>query len=166
MMCLSYFTREHVLENHQKWCKGLNGAPTRVEMPKEGENFLKFTNHQIKLQVPFVIYADFEAILWKEKATEENPENESWTRKIERQEACGFAFIVVRCDGQATAGKSYRGPKATEHFLKSLEEEEKKIREALAKPKDMIMEQKDRSTNGKLISYNVSKVFSLTLLPK
>ena len=31
-------------------------------MPKRGENILKFNNFHKQLSVPFVIYADFEAI--------------------------------------------------------------------------------------------------------
>ena len=34
-------------------------------MPKKGENILKFNNFHKQLPVPFVIYADFEAIMKK-----------------------------------------------------------------------------------------------------
>ena len=34
-------------------------------MPKEGENILKFNNHYSQQRVPFVIYADFQAITKK-----------------------------------------------------------------------------------------------------
>ena len=34
-------------------------------MPKKGENILKYTNHHKQQAVPFVIYADFEAITEK-----------------------------------------------------------------------------------------------------
>ena len=36
-----------------------------INMPKQGENILKFNNFHKQLPVPFVIYADFEAITKK-----------------------------------------------------------------------------------------------------
>ena len=37
MMCLTRFTRAHLLEDHKKYCNGVNGRPTRIEMPEEGK---------------------------------------------------------------------------------------------------------------------------------
>ena len=61
MMCLNHFTRADLLESHKKYCKGVNGTPTWIEMPEEGKNTLSFQNHYKKMKVPNVIYADFEA---------------------------------------------------------------------------------------------------------
>lgn len=38
MMRLTGFSREDLLEKNKQYCRGINGRPTRVEMPKEGEN--------------------------------------------------------------------------------------------------------------------------------
>ena len=43
---------------------------------------------------------------------------------------------MVRCDGQAEPPVGYRGPNAAEHLLKSLQEEENKIKGVLADSKD------------------------------
>ena len=38
MLCLTGFSRDDLLENHKKYYNGVNGRPTRIEMPEEGEN--------------------------------------------------------------------------------------------------------------------------------
>ena len=43
-------------------------------MPKQGENILKFNNFHKQLPVPFVIYADFEAIMKKVQGCEQSKE--------------------------------------------------------------------------------------------
>ena len=43
-------------------------------MPKQGENILKFNNVYKQLPVPFVIYADFEAIMKKVQGCEQSEE--------------------------------------------------------------------------------------------
>ena len=65
MMCVTRFTRAHLLEDHKKYCNGVNGRPTRIEMPEEGKNILSFQNHHKQMKAPYVIYADFEALVKK-----------------------------------------------------------------------------------------------------
>ena len=43
-------------------------------MPKNGENILKFNNFHKQLPVPFVIYADFEAITKKVQGCKQSDE--------------------------------------------------------------------------------------------
>ena len=61
MYCLQCFSSERILANHVNNCLAINGAQA-INMPKQGENILKFNNFHKQLPVPFVIYADFEAI--------------------------------------------------------------------------------------------------------
>ena len=61
MYCLQCFSSERILANHVNSCLTINGAQA-INMPKQGENILKFNNFHKQLPVPFVIYADFEAI--------------------------------------------------------------------------------------------------------
>ena len=50
MLCLTRFTTRKVLANHEKYCNGVNGRPTRIEMPEEGKNKITFQNfHTMKL---------------------------------------------------------------------------------------------------------------------
>ena len=57
MYCLQCFSSERVLANHVNNCLTINGAQA-INMPKQGENMLKFNNFHKQLPVPFLIYAD------------------------------------------------------------------------------------------------------------
>ena len=59
MYCLQCFSSEPILTNHANNCLKIDGLQA-INMPKEGENVLKFKNFHKQLPVPFVIYADFE----------------------------------------------------------------------------------------------------------
>ena len=73
--CLQGFYSEENRDNHFEYCK--DNEAVRIEMPKEGL-FVKFHDGQNQFKVPFVMYADFEAIL---KPTNVNPE-EPYTLEI------------------------------------------------------------------------------------
>ena len=57
MYCLQCicFSSERILANHVNNCLTINGAQA-VNMPKHGENILKFNNFHKQLPVPFFIY--------------------------------------------------------------------------------------------------------------
>ncbi|KAL9980669.1 hypothetical protein ACROYT_G009282 [Oculina patagonica] len=145
MMCLTGFTRSDLLENHENFCNGMNGRPTRIEMPEKGKNTISFQNHHKQMKVPYVIYADFEALVRKISGCELGPESKqkSYTEKTEQHEACGFAYTVVRSDGRNKRPVVYRGKNAVEVFLKQLLNEENLIRKSLATPKPLVMTAKD-----------------------
>jgi len=64
MHCLQCFSSERVLNNHKNYCIQVNGVQG-VKMPDKDNNILKFNNFHKQQPVPFVIYADFEAITEK-----------------------------------------------------------------------------------------------------
>ena len=61
MYWLQCFKSKSVLAKHVGNCLTINGKQA-INMPKEGENILKFNNFHKQQVVPYVIYADFEAI--------------------------------------------------------------------------------------------------------
>ena len=73
MLCLTRFTRAHLLVEHEKHCNGVNGRPTKIDMPEEGDNILAFKNYQKQMKAPYVIYADFEALVRKFQGCERDP---------------------------------------------------------------------------------------------
>ena len=73
MYCLQCFSSERILANHVNNCLKINGAQA-INMPKQGENILKFNNFHKQLSVPFVIYADFEAITKKVQGCKQSEE--------------------------------------------------------------------------------------------
>ena len=64
MPCLQCFSSERILDNHKDNCIIINGEQA-VKMPNKDNNILKFNNFHKQQPVPFVIYADFEAITEK-----------------------------------------------------------------------------------------------------
>ena len=64
MYCLQCFSSERVLTDHKENCIQVNGTQA-IKMPTKDDNTLKFNNFHKQLPVPFVIYADFEAITEK-----------------------------------------------------------------------------------------------------
>ena len=87
MYCLQCFSSESILEKHTNNCLIINGKQA-INMPKEGENILKFHNHNKQLPVPLVIYADFEAIMKKVQGCRLN-NNKSYTEAYQTNEDCG-----------------------------------------------------------------------------
>ena len=54
MLCLTGFSRADLLVSHKKYCNGVNGRPTRIVMPEEGENILSFQNFKKQMKMPFI----------------------------------------------------------------------------------------------------------------
>ncbi|KAL9983781.1 hypothetical protein ACROYT_G006009 [Oculina patagonica] len=186
MMCLTGFTREDLLEKHKKYCNGAKGRPTRIEMPEKGKNTLSFKNYHKQMKAPYQIYADLEALLrpiegCKRETAEERQKRKdlgeevkdmkpSYTDKTEQHEACGFAYTVVRSDGEHEKTFVYRGQNAVEVFLNCLLSEERKIRYELSKPKPLVMTAKDwvnfkNATNCHICEETLMKQNFLDSLP-
>ena len=84
------------LQEHQEYCS--RHEPVKVVMPSEGA-ILTFKNHCRKMQVPFVIYADFEAIT--ENISTCSPNNEdSYTKPYQRHTPCGFSYLIKCFDDE------------------------------------------------------------------
>ena len=108
--CLYVFSSEALLKNHRNDCQGTGEKPQRTEKPKEGKNILKFTNHHKQMRVPYIIYADFEALNIPIEGCADNPEK-NYTRQIAKQVPCSYCYVVVSSDGVAKDPVLYRGRK-------------------------------------------------------
>ena len=144
MYCLQCFSSERVLNDHKNNCIQINGTQA-VKMPDKSNNILKFNNFQKQLPVPFVIYADFEAIT--EKISGCKPNNDkSYTEAYQKHTDCGFGYKVVCCydDKYSQPLKIYRGEKAVYTFLEYLLDEvkycKKIIKKEFNKPLNMTKE--------------------------
>ena len=102
MFCLQCFSSESILLKHTNNCLAINGKQA-INMPKQGDNILKFNNFHKQLPVPFVIYADFEAIMKKVQGCKQSEEMEkdkdkrSYTEGYQTHEDCGYGYKVVCC---------------------------------------------------------------------
>ena len=130
MYCLQCFSSERILANHVNNCLTINGVQA-INMPKQGENILKFNNFQKQLPVPFVIYADFEAITKKVQGCEQSEEmkkdkdTRSYTEAYQTHEECGYGYKVVCCydDKYSKQTRIYRGENAVYKFMEKMLEE-------------------------------------------
>ena len=119
LYCLQCFSSERILATHVNNCLTINGAQT-INMPKQGENILKFNNFHKQLPVPFVIYADFEAITKKVQDCKQSEEMEneknkrSYTEAYQTHEDCGYGCKLVCCyrERYGKPIQTYRGENA------------------------------------------------------
>ena len=97
MHCLQCFSSEDISNNHETNFIKIACSPLITIMPdKDNNNILKFQNFHKQLQVPFVIYADFEAIT--EKAQDSLPNNEeSYTESYQKHTDCSYGYKLVCC---------------------------------------------------------------------
>ena len=125
MYCLQHFTSERVLNNHKENCIQLNGVQA-IKMPTKDDNILKFNNFHKQLPVPFVIYADFEAITEKIHGCQPN-DDKSYTEAYQRHTDCGYGYKVVCCydDKYTKPVQIYRGEKAVYKFMEAMLDEVK-----------------------------------------
>ena len=122
MHCLQCFSREDVLTEHKNNCISINGEQA-IKMPEKGDK-VYFKNHHKQLSVPFVIYADFEAITEKVDSCQPNNEK-SYTEAYQKHTDCGYGYKVVCCyDNQYTKQvQIYRGENAVHKFMENMLEE-------------------------------------------
>jgi len=90
-------------------------------MPDKDNNILKFNNFHKQLPVPFVIYADFEAIT--EKISGYQPTNDkSYTKAYQKHTDCGYGYKIVCCydDKYSKDTITYTGKKAVYKFMEAV----------------------------------------------
>ena len=125
MHCLQCFSSERVLNNHKDNCIQVNGTQA-VKMPTKDNNILKYNNFHKQQAVPFVIYADFEAITEKISGCQPN-NDKSYTEAYQKHTDCGYGYKVVCCfdDKYTKQVQIYRGEKAVYKFMEAMLEEVK-----------------------------------------
>ena len=127
MYCLQCFSSERVLANHVNNCLTINGAQA-INMPKRGENILKFNNFHKQLPVPFVIYANFEAITKKVQGCKQSEEmkkdkdTRSYVEAYQTHEDCRYGYKVICCydDKYSKYTRIYRGENTVYKFMEKM----------------------------------------------
>jgi hypothetical protein len=134
--CLTPQYSEIRLKNHLIDCG--EHKIQQLIYPTENDKHIYFNNYINKLEVPIVIYADFECLLSKV----EGPLKENGEDKISNHVPCGFAYKVV-CASNKEYDKDivlYRGPDAIEQFIKSLLKEEEYVNQVKLINKPMVFD--------------------------
>ena len=140
MNCIQHFSSSEILERHKQDCMLVNGKQA-VDLP-EINSKIKFSNLKNLVPVPFVIYADLEALLIPiQSRTADNAA--SYTLKTHKHEACSYGYKVVCCENDKFSKpfKMFRGEDSVYKFFEALFEEEKEIQQHMKKFKrtDMIL---------------------------
>ena len=150
MYCPQCFRSEHTLEKHKRNCMIVNGKQA-INMPNKGEK-VQFKNYHKQLEVPFVIYADFEAIVEKIHGVKNDPDN-SYTDAHQKHTDCSYAYKVVCCydDQYSKPLQLYRGPDAVYKFIERMLEEEKWCKKTVKKHfNELLGKIKEEKTEFKL----------------
>ena len=92
--CLNHFPNEKKLLIHEEYC--LKNQTIKIEMPEKG-NFISFIHHNRSIQIPFVVYADFEAFTEEIYSCEPN-QKFSFTQKYQKHKPSGFCYKIVCFD--------------------------------------------------------------------
>ena len=99
--CLHSYISQEVLNNLLRRYK-LQGAQ-RIKLPeaddKKGCDKVKFTKTEYQLRLPFVIYEDFESVLYKQDSCEPLS-SKSFTTQYQQQVPCGSCIYVKCSDGR------------------------------------------------------------------
>ena len=144
LRCLQPFYSEYCLEAHKGDCLVINGTQ-RIEMPQPGSKVF-FHNYHKQLPIPFVIYADFEAITKKIDSCSP-PQHKSYTQAYQKHEPSGFGYKVV-CHYDKKYSKPaviYRGENFIEKFIQHLFSEVKDCQEVISEKakRRLVMSKKD-----------------------
>ena len=148
MYCMQCFSSDRVLNNHKYICIQVNGTQA-IKMPDKDNNILKFNNFHKQQPVPFVIYADFEAITEKIHGCQQDG-NKSYTEAYQRDTDCGHGYKVVCCydDKYTKPIQIYRGEKAVYKFMENMLEEVKYCKKVMKtffnKPLKMTKENEEK----------------------
>ena len=143
--CLNHFPNEEKLKIHEEYC--LKNQAIRIEVPEEG-SLVTFIHHNRSLQVPFVVYADFEALTEEIPISEQN-DKFSFTQKYQKHKPSGFCFKIVCFDERYNQKPVlFRARSEDEDvsaiFVEMLERDIKRIQEKFDFSKKMIFSLKDK----------------------
>ena len=123
--CLNSFWSHKSLERHWEYCR--NQETVTINMPEKG-TMLKFKNNERSEKVPFIIYADMEALIKPIQNCHPNPES-SYTKKNQKHKPISFSYYIKCFDDSVNEPRlrSYTGEDAMEKFVEWLEEDVKEI---------------------------------------
>ena len=150
LRCLNSFNCKKSLDEHKEFCYA--HECTKINMPEKG-SILKFTNFPHSERVPFIIYADTEALIKEMHNCDPNPQS-SYNKKYQKHEPVSFSYYIKCFDDsvyepvlRTYTKTSVDKEEAMEIFIKWLEEDVRAI--ANIKDKTMIFTEEDKKRFNK-----------------
>ncbi|CAL1268473.1 unnamed protein product [Larinioides sclopetarius] len=146
--CLHRFSNETLLKDHVPYCN--EHTPQRIVMPEPGEDIvLEFKQFKFSQPVPYVIYADFEALIQQIQGD---------ITKTTSHIPCGYAYLIIGPNGLPLKPITiYRGADAVDHFLKSIVAEKDILAAKLHSITPMDMTTRDLENFQKVTHCNLCK---------
>ena len=122
--CLQGFTQESNRDEHYCYC--IDNETVRIEMLKKGLT-IEFYDRQNQFKVPFMMDADFEAILNPIQAPSPDP-SEPYTKDVNQHILSGFCVYSKFAYGEVENPlELYRGEVCVEKFCDHIKEEAKRL---------------------------------------
>ena len=88
--CFTHFSKEELYQKHIEYCT--TNETVAVKMPPRNSK-LSFNNYHKQLQIPFVVYADFECFTKPMNTCSPNPED-SYNYNYQKHEPSGFCLYI------------------------------------------------------------------------
>ena len=125
LCCFNTFWTYKSLQKHLEYCR--NHEAVKINMPEKG-TILRFKHHERSEKVPFIIYADTEALIKEMQNCDPNPQN-SYTKKYQKHEPISFSYYIKCFDDNVYKPKliKYTGEDAMEKFVEWIEKDVKEI---------------------------------------
>ncbi|XP_044741291.1 uncharacterized protein LOC123302453 [Chrysoperla carnea] len=120
--CLNYFATEVKLQQHSVNCGEKEAV--RVRMPEtDDERFVEFQKFSHQEPIPYIVYADFEALLVPQHHEDMEMDHGSYTQNIQKHVPYSVGYYV-HCthDPNQSFYKAYRGTDCAKWFVKELEQ--------------------------------------------
>ena len=151
LRCLNSFKCKKSLDDHKEYC--YNNECVKTIMPEKG-SMLRLKNFLHSEKVPFIVYADTEALVKEMHNCDPDP-HKSYTKKYQKHEPISFSYYI-KCFNNSVCEpilRTYTKEKpedadAMDVFLKWLEEDVKAI--ANIKPEKMIFTKEDEKQFNKI----------------
>ena len=123
--CLQGFTLELSRDEHQAYCK--DNEAVGVEMPNKGLT-VEFCDGQNQFKVPFMMYADFEALLEPIQERVPGDLNEPYTSDVSGHIPSGWCIYSKFAYGNVDDSlKLYRGKDCVEKFCEYIRQEARRL---------------------------------------
>ena len=158
--CFHSYRTESSLKKHEELC--VNNNFSLIKMPTEDKKYISSTPGKNTLKNPFIIYADFECLLYP-LSTCDNTEENSFTIKENIHRPSGFSMLTSYAyDKSLNKPICYHGKDCLAKFSKALKDEVNKIISIKQKPMDPLTDQEKESYPNAKTCFICEKPFGET----
>ncbi|XP_037921320.1 uncharacterized protein LOC119658124 [Hermetia illucens] len=113
--CLQHFYSTEKLKSHENDCSKI---VTKMVSPEKST--LEYRHFERQIDVPFVVYADFECLLQDIQSCQPDPASAS-TTTLQEHIPCAFAYYIKCCyNSNLDRFRIYKGPDSPKKFINSL----------------------------------------------